>query len=528
MDIITQQAIIQTCQNSLLAYSSFTNKNYSIQPHHRVIAQVLQEVEQGKRKKVMFFMPPRFGKSEIASINFPAWYLGRNPENALLLCSYGADLANEFSRKARNRFASTEHGIIFDSRLASDSASASEWHTDKGWGMASAGVDGAITGKWWHCLAKWTKIDTINGIREIQDIQSGDFVLSYNHTTNEQEYKRVIATRTSTTRRMYTLTATSWRVIKTTREHEIFIIWQWYKEMVKCKKNESIIIHKSTSYLLGLFSWIREACLWNTKGLKDWYKTIFLQSSVSVSSFLMTQMQKMQNKFSRTSQEFESKKQWWVKSNNGLQTLSYHPSQVESDSISSIISIETDETVYDIEVESNNNLFANGILVHNCLITDDPVKNQLEADSPLKRQRTWDWYNSDFRSRKMDDQSAEIVMLTRWHMDDLAWRLLAAEDDWYVVKVPALRKNGESNWPERFSSEYFETVKKQGWPRIWASLYMQDPKPLGGGLFKREYFKYYSQMQLDTRALDITKMQRYTFMDPAISMKQTADRISST
>lgn len=52
---------------------------------------------------------------------------------------------------------------------------------------------------------------------------------------------------------------------------------------------------------------------------------------------------------------------------------------------------------------------------------------------------------------------------------------------------------------------------------------MQDPKPLGGGLFKREYFKYYSQMQLDTRALDITKMQRYTFMDPAISMKQTAD-----
>lgn len=132
MDIITQQAIIQTCQNSLLAYSSFTNKNYSIQPHHRVIAQVLQEVEQGKRKKVMFFMPPRFGKSEIASINFPAWYLGRNPENALLLCSYGADLANEFSRKARNRFASTEHGIIFDSRLASDSASASEWHTDKG------------------------------------------------------------------------------------------------------------------------------------------------------------------------------------------------------------------------------------------------------------------------------------------------------------------------------------------------------------------------------------------------------------
>lgn len=46
MDQITYQAIVQTCQNSLLAYSSLTNKNYSIQPHHRVIADVLEQVEQ--------------------------------------------------------------------------------------------------------------------------------------------------------------------------------------------------------------------------------------------------------------------------------------------------------------------------------------------------------------------------------------------------------------------------------------------------------------------------------------------------
>jgi len=114
----------------------------------------------------------------------------------------------------------------------------------------------------------------------------------------------------------------------------------------------------------------------------------------------------------------------------------------------------------------------------NILLTDDPVKNQEDADSALKRQKVWDWYQSTFRTRKMDDQSSEIIMMTRWHEDDLAGRLLAAEDDWYVVKVPAIRRNGESNWSDRFSTEYFEKIKKEVGPRVWSSLYMQDPKPI--------------------------------------------------
>ena len=72
------------------------------------------------------------------------------------------------------------------------------------------------------------------------------------------------------------------------------------------------------------------------------------------------------------------------------------------------------------------------------LMTDDPLKNQEEADSEVIRNKVWDWYGSTMRTRKMDENSAEIVTMTRWHNDDLAGRLMQSEDNWHVIKVPAL------------------------------------------------------------------------------------------
>ena len=150
------------------------------------------------------------------------------------------------------------------------------------------------------------------------------------------------------------------------------------------------------------------------------------------------------------------------------------------------------------------------------LSTDDPFKNQEEADSEVYREKVWSWYQSTLRTRKMDDSCAEILTLTRWHDDDLAWRLLAQEDDWEIIIVPALDEEWQSYWPEKFSTEYFMKFKEEVWPRVWSALYMQTPQAEGWWLFKREYFKYYQNA-------DITKMRRFTFVDPAISEKQTAD-----
>lgn len=113
-------------------------------------------------------------------------------------------------------------------------------------------------------------------------------------------------------------------------------------------------------------------------------------------------------------------------------------------------------------------------------MTDDPLKNQEEADSEVIRNKVWDWYGSTMRTRKMDENSAEIVTMTRWHNDDLAGRLMQSEDDWHVIKVPALDAQGVSYWPERFSREYFDRLAKEIGPRTWSALYMQEPQLEGG------------------------------------------------
>ena len=108
----------------------------------------MEAIERGELKRLMIFMPPRHGKSEIASVQFPAWYLGRNPKRSIICASYSSDLSVDFGRKARNLMKSQEFENIFDEiGLAEDSKSAGKWHTNKGGMYVSVGVGGAITGR---------------------------------------------------------------------------------------------------------------------------------------------------------------------------------------------------------------------------------------------------------------------------------------------------------------------------------------------------------------------------------------------
>jgi hypothetical protein len=62
----------------------------------------LEAVERGDIDRLMIFMPPRHGKSELASKRFPAWCLGRNPTRQIIAAAYNSDLANDFGRNVRN------------------------------------------------------------------------------------------------------------------------------------------------------------------------------------------------------------------------------------------------------------------------------------------------------------------------------------------------------------------------------------------------------------------------------------------
>lgn len=133
---------------SLLRFTEYTNPVYYRAEHHEKIAAKLEAVESGKIDRLMIFMPPRHGKSELASKRFPAWCLGRNAHRQIIAASYNSDLASDFGRNVRNIVGSPEFGQVFpDVSLAVDSAAANRMNTNKGGAYVAAGVGTAITGR---------------------------------------------------------------------------------------------------------------------------------------------------------------------------------------------------------------------------------------------------------------------------------------------------------------------------------------------------------------------------------------------
>lgn len=130
-----------------MAFAEYTNPSYKAAPHHVLIAEKLEAVERGDIKRLMICMPPRHGKSELASRRFPSFFMGRNAGKQIIAASYNSDLANDFGREVRNIVDSPEFRVLFDTTLAPDSKAANRWHTDKGGMYVAAGVGTAITGR---------------------------------------------------------------------------------------------------------------------------------------------------------------------------------------------------------------------------------------------------------------------------------------------------------------------------------------------------------------------------------------------
>lgn len=95
----------------------------------------------------MLLMPPRHGKSELASRRFPAFYLGRHPEKQIASISAAAPLADDFGREVRNLIQSDEYRAIFDLRLAEDSQAKNKWHTKQGGIYYALGIGSQFMGR---------------------------------------------------------------------------------------------------------------------------------------------------------------------------------------------------------------------------------------------------------------------------------------------------------------------------------------------------------------------------------------------
>lgn len=148
----------------LIAYAAYQWPGYRDAAHHRLIARHLEAVERGEIKRLMITMPPRHGKSMLASEFFPAWYLGRNPDHYVVTATYAQELADDFGRKVKNQIEDEAFRAIFPGvGLADDSKSAKRFHIEGSEGgyehalaqrgaFYAVGVGGPLTGRGAHLL----------------------------------------------------------------------------------------------------------------------------------------------------------------------------------------------------------------------------------------------------------------------------------------------------------------------------------------------------------------------------------------
>lgn len=335
-DLKAERIRRELARKQLKHFVKYTLRNYENAKHQTILQEKLEQVEQYIRSKgetgigrLIVTMPPRHGKSENVSIRFPAWFLGRNPDKRIILCSYAAELAEKFSKKCRDLVESTEFKRVF-----SDVTSPAPVFVDEEK----------------RRVQSWA-------IQFMQDghlVQGGEF---------------------------------------------------------------------------------------NAAGVGG-----------------------------------------------------------------SITGMGAD-----------------------LLIIDDPIKDHEEANSETIREKIFDWYSSTAYTRLQRPGGAVIVMMTRWHEDDLIGRLLERESGkWTVLNLPFIadedstpdalgRSPGDILWPELYSMKDMEDIKTTVTPRDWIAMFQQRPTSGAGEIFKKEWFRY---VRFPHRE-DITKCIQV--WDTAMTEKEESD-----
>lgn len=155
----------------------------------------------------------------------------------------------------------------------------------------------------------------------------------------------------------------------------------------------------------------------------------------------------------------------------------------------------------------------------NFILLDDPIKNMEEANSLTIRDKVWDWYTSTLYTRlegDVEDEGKEsakeasiCIILTRWHEDDIAGRLLEKmkqdpeADQWEVFEFPAIKEDGnnehdprelgEALWPGKYPLSRLKKIKASVGSKVWSSLYQQQPTPGDGAIFLKSWMKFYTK-----------------------------------
>ena len=184
------------------------------------------------------------------------------------------------------------------------------------------------------------------------------------------------------------------------------------------------------------------------------------------------------------------------------------------------------------------------------LFIDDYHKHRKEAESLVKRDTVWSWWESVATTR-IHPGGTVVFFATRWHDDDLIGRILKQhekegdESPYHLIHINLKaiaddndvlgRKEGEALWPYRYNEKRLANIKKAIGSYEWEALYQGEPTVRGGTLFKSEYFRYYTFDPMTKEYIcyrkDIAEplrikkndLTRHAYCDPALEIKKTND-----
>ena len=233
-----------------------------------------------------------------------------------------------------------------------------------------------------------------------------------------------------------------------------------------------------------------------------------------------------------TPYQYESIRQPKLQPDNPLQVLPHEIScrgtfQTEEDIVVMVERVRKPTVVYNLQVEGTENYFANGILVHNCGIVDDPHKDWAEAKSPTIRKHIEDWWDTVFTTRMMPPPTGAIVLImTRWDLHDLTWYALETTrgTGWRVehIVMPAIDKKGNALWPGK-DNKWWPTSVLNAMPikkvnEKWLALYQQDPIENQHSKMQRGWFEIVDTLPADcdpgVRAWDVAATEPEKGKDP--------------
>jgi predicted phage terminase large subunit-like protein len=171
-----------------------------------------------------------------------------------------------------------------------------------------------------------------------------------------------------------------------------------------------------------------------------------------------------------------------------VQNLSPTCSQGHEDRVAGLErDCQNEHTFYDLQIEDTQNYIACTLVVHNCTIVDDPVKNAEEAYNIKVLDGIWDWYRGTFlsRSENIGEGSIDIINHTRWSTQDLCGRILDNRDmgyKWLILSIPA-EHEGHLACEDILPREKYDELKSVMDKNIFLANYHQTPLDVEGRLF---------------------------------------------